>query len=94
MNYQLAKVEKVWLDNPMIQKILKTDDIFNLGWRFAALPELTTAESMFELLTQKQHHKVSLSSYARKLASAHDVKGNHSKKRYYDQLADSLLLEN
>jgi len=87
---QLATVETVWLDNPMIHGLLKADDILKLGWRFSVLSDISTAESIFNKLIEKQPNQSGLSTFAMKLSVAYEAQKNNKKKQQFAELAEGL----
>ena len=91
MTHELSKVERIWFDNSMLQKLLKPNDMFKLAWRFATLPNLESPEKIFAHLTSINHEQKSLSSLARKLSISFESQNNHTKKQKYALIADQLI---
>jgi len=86
----LMTIETIWLDNPMIHKFLKADDVLKLGWRFSVLPNIATAEGIFHKLLEAQPNQLGLSTFATKLAVAYESQNNIKKKQQFFELAESL----
>ena len=88
--YQLAQVEKIWLDNPMLHKLLKEEERYKLAWSFISLNDVSTAETLFSQLIEVQYDKDALARFAIKLSISYAAKNNRKKKVEFETIAESF----
>ncbi|WP_210397480.1 rhomboid family intramembrane serine protease [Motiliproteus sediminis] len=87
---QLRQVGELWDQHQDLQHRLADDPLLKLGWRLTGLADIAAAEQIFGLLQGRDSHNRALGNFARKLARAHDERGNRRKRSSYEALAKQL----
>lgn len=87
---QVARLERVWTDNPEIHNQLTDVQAIKLGVQFTQLESPKAAEQLFLQLQSRFCTNTAMAVFAAKLAQAFAAKNDRQKKNHYEQLALSL----
>lgn len=90
-DFELNKIQQIWIENPTDQGALNDDDLYTFAWSMANKIQLDTAEQVFDLLYEKQSRHASLGNLARKLSVIFDKRKDFEKKDKYANLVQGLL---
>lgn len=89
-DYEVKRMERVWLENQNHHEILDENTIIKLGMHFAKLEQPNTAAAICDSLVDSQCSNDALGLLARKISIAYETSANMNKKKY-EAITESLL---
>ncbi len=89
--HELNRVEKIWNEDVLDHSQFKNEDLYAFAWNMANGSNYLTAESLFELLQERQHNSDALGQLAKKLSFTFGRINNDDKKLHYEKIAVKLL---
>jgi hypothetical protein len=91
---QIYQQQHIFRQHANLHEQIDDAQLARLGISFCKLDDVTVAESIFNLLHEKQSDNDMLGVLARKLSFYHQSKSNQDKTRHYDSLAETYLARN